>query len=587
MSAASPVPTFAPPRPHWVLREPADPRIVAELANELRLPAALCSVLAGRGYGDVNEAKAFLKPNAGQIHSATALAGMDAAVDRLQTALGRGETILVHGDYDVDGVCATALLVRALGMMGGHAIPFVPNRITDGYDLTEAGVAAARRVGATLIITADCGIVAHDAVRRAAELGIDVIVTDHHTPGPLLPSALAVINPNRRDCTYPAKGLAGAGVAFKLASALAEAVGFPAERLSAFLDLVAVATIADLAPLTAENRALVRWGLAVLRRTPNAGLRALLTKTGLSDREEITAGHVGFVLAPRINAAGRMADAMRAVRLLLTNDVGEAAELAEYLERQNGLRRKVELETVSDALRIIERAYDPDRDRGIVLASDRWHPGVIGIVASRIVERIHRPTMLISVSGGMGKGSGRSIPGFHLQQALAACSEHLLRFGGHRAAAGCTLEARNIEAFREAFDVHARAVISPDRLAPELRLDGELLLSDATGDLARFLRRLGPFGIANATPLFAAYGVSVVGSPRVVGTDHLVLTLEQDGAQLDAIGFGMADRLPDFPSGEHRLDVAFHLEQNDRRMRREPPGPVPIQARLVDLRPAQ
>ncbi len=574
---------FLRPRPRWVLGDPPDAGVVRRLAAELRLPPTACALLARRGMGDPAAARDYLRPHAGQIHPAGTLAGIDAAVERLVRARRAGETVLVHGDYDVDGVCSTAMLVRAFGMMGIRALPFVPHRLTHGYDLTDAGLEAARAAGASLIVTVDCGIVAHATVENAGALGIDVIVSDHHAPGSDLPAALAVINPNRADCSYPEKGLAGVGVAYKLLTALAEAIGHPADRLTSFLDLVALATIADLAPLTGENRALVRWGLAVLARTPNIGLRALIAGCGLR-QGEITAGQVGFVLAPRLNAAGRLGDAMRGVRLLLTDDPTEATALAAELEAENRRRQELDEATLADALRMLEHQYDPEVDRAVVLASDRWHPGVIGIVASRIVERIHRPTVLIALHDGVGKGSGRSVPGYHLQQALAACAEHLERFGGHRAAAGCSLAPSRVEGFRAALQAHAREVLLVEQLTPELRLDAEIGLDEATPELERVLRHFAPFGIGNPGPVFAAYAVGLAAPPRVVGSKHLKLTLTGQGARLDAIGFGMADRLAECEGGS--LDVAFRLEENSWTTRNGTTRTT-LQARLVDLRSAR
>jgi len=573
------------PSPLWTPNGAGPEPVVDLLASELRLPRPLCHLLAHRGYTSVVAAKEFLRPHRGQIHLPERLAGMAEAVDRLQRLLDGGETVLVHGDYDVDGVCSTALLVRAIRMMGGRAVPFVPHRQTHGYDLTEAGLRAARAAGASVIVTVDCGIVAHDAVDRARLGGIDVIVTDHHTPSTDLPRGLAVINPSRRDCDYPEKGLAGVGVAFKLACALAGAVGFPEERLYAFLDLVALATIADLAPLTGENRALVRWGLHILQASPNPGLRALIRAAGLADGREIQAGQVGYVLSPRLNAAGRMGDAMRAVRLLLTDDEREANGLARELEEENRRRREVDEETLSDALRMIERDFDADRDHGVVLAAEHWHPGVIGIVASRVVERLNRPTVMISVGADEGKGSGRSIPGFHLHDAFVHCRAHLLRFGGHRAAAGCSIRPDRIPAFREAFASHAHRSLTPEDLIPRLRIDGDLSLGEANGELIRALRHLGPFGVGNPTPIFAAYGVRL-GGARIVGSHHLKLTLEAGADRLDGIGFGMAGRAGECGGGDRLMDVAFKLEENTWTPSRGGTPRTSIQARVVDFRGA-
>ena len=565
----------------WVFPAPPDPVRVDRIARELRLPAALSRLLVHRGFGEPDLAREFLRPHAGHIHPPLAMAGMAEAVERIVRAIRDGETILVHGDYDVDGICSTAVFVRALRRMGAKAEPFVPHRIQDGYDLSEAGIREAQRVGASLILTGDCGVVAHDAVRRACSLGIDVIVTDHHTPGPTLPDCVAVVDPNRPDCPYPDKSLAGVGVAWKVCCAVADAVGWPREKLNAYLDLVAVATVADLAPLTGENRALVRWGLRVLPETPNPGLRALLRTTGLAGKE-VSAAQVGYVLAPRINAVGRMGEALEGVRLLLTDDEREAERIAISLEAENRARQAVDGETLREAMEDLERWFDPDRHWGVVLAQERWHPGVIGIVASRVVERIHRPTVMIALNGrDDGKGSARSIPGFHLHEAMTACSEHLVRFGGHRMAAGCSIRPEHVAGFREAFDAHAHAVLRPEQLIPEVRIDLEVELHHADDSLARMLRHAGPFGMGNATPVFATRGVGVAGPPKVVGERHLKLTLAAHGRTIDAIGFGMADRAGEPWLDGGPVDVAYKLEENHYN------GRTSIQAKLVDLRPAE
>lgn len=566
----------------WVFPDAPDDAAVSALCRALGLPPVLCRLLVSRGHGEVEGARRFLRPGVAQLHDPRRMAGMSDAVARLRRAILARETILVHGDYDVDGICATALYVRALAMLGARVVPFVPNRLADGYDLSDAGIAAARAAGATLILTGDCGIVAHDAVDRARRAGIEVIITDHHTPGATLPAAVAVVNPNRRDCPYPDKDLAGVGVAYKVCVALAGEMGVPEDRLHCFLDLVALATVADLAPLRGENRVLVRWGLKVLPSSPNPGLRALLRATGLAEREEITGGQVGFVLAPRINAVGRMGEALRGVRLLLTDDAAEAERIAAVLEAENRWRREVEGDALRDALAELERSYDPDRDRGVVLASERWHPGVIGIVASRVVERIHRPVVLIALtSSEEGKGSARSIPGFHLYDAMRGCAGLLARFGGHRYAAGCSIHPSNVEAFRAAFDARARAVLAEDDLVPRVRVDLELTLREADADLCRLLRHVGPYGAENPAPVLAARRVSLGASPRIVGSGHLKLTLRSGETMLEAIGFGMAERAAEPGFASAPLDVAFRLEENVWN------GRTTLQARLVDLRPAE
>lgn len=565
------------PEPRWIFPDPPDAAATGRLERELRLPAALCGILTRRGHADPSAARAFLRPSLDHLHDPAGLAGVASAVSRLRAAIEGRERILVHGDYDVDGICGTALLVRALRMMGAEAVPFVPHRLRDGYDLTGAGVRAARKAGADLILTADCGIVAHDAVASARRSGIDVIVTDHHTPGDALPAGVAVVNPNRADCTYPEKGLAGAAVAWKLCQALASDIGFPEERLHALLDLVAVATVADLAPLSGENRFLVRWGLRILPESPNAGLRALLARTRLDRDSEISAGQVGFVLAPRINAIGRIGEPMLGVRLLLTDDPAEAAGLADELEAHNAERRRVDADTLRQALLLLEQSFDPSRDRGVVLAAEGWHPGVIGIVASRVVERIHRPTVLIALEGDEGRGSARSVPGFHLYDAMHACAGHLSRFGGHRAAAGCSIRADRVEAFTADFDARARLALRERHLTPELRIDLVLDLAAADADLCRLLRHAAPFGMGNSTPTLAVRGVQAM-QPSRVGTDHLRVDLCSNGTRLGAIGFGMADRWSPADLADRRVDAAFRLEENVWR------GRISLQARLVGLR---
>ncbi len=550
-----------------------------ELAGELSLPPALCGLLVSRGHGDPEAARRFLRPRLEDLPDPATLTDAPRAVRRILQAVDGGETILVHGDYDVDGVCATALLTRWLRRLGGRVEPFVPHRIHHGYDLGEGGLEAARRVGASLIITCDSGVRAVDAVRRARDRGVDVIVTDHHTPGPELPPALAVVNPSRSDCTHPAGELCGAGVVFQLARLLARERGIPDAELYPHLDLVALATVADLVPLTGANRVLVRFGLRYLGHTRKEGLRALMTAAGIQDPGDgLDAGQVGFVLAPRINAVGRMGDAGDALRLLLTEDPAEATALAAELEEENHRRRAEDQRTLDQALELLARDYDPERDLGVVLAGEGWHPGVIGIVASRVVERIHRPVVLVALEGERGRGSARSIPEIHLHDAVERCREHLVRFGGHRQAAGMDLEVGRLPAFRRSFNEAVQAQLGATPPTPVLRVDAELPLEEATDEFHHWLGYLGPFGMGNARPVFLTRGVPLAGAPRVVGRDHLKLRLGNGGAGLDAIGFGLAGRIPPDRVGD-RADLAFQLRENEYRGRRT------LQARLLDLRP--
>ncbi|MBI4541332.1 MAG: single-stranded-DNA-specific exonuclease RecJ [Gemmatimonadetes bacterium] len=567
------------PKPRWSVAAPPDPEVVRRLVGELHLPEPMCALLAVRGYGDPEAAKAFLRPRLDHLHPPELLTDAERAVTRIARAVEQGEKILVHGDYDVDGACGTALLTRWLRELGGRTVPFAPHRLRDGYDFGEAGLAAAAAAGATLVVTVDCGVTAGDAIARAASLGIDVIVTDHHRPGEQLPPAAAVVNPNREDCGYPEKGLCGTGVAFKLCQALARRFDRPDSELYAHLDLVALATVADLVPLTGENRVLTRFGLRVLERTRKPGLRALLRVTGLQNHR-LDAGHAAFVLAPRINAVGRLANARTAVKLLLTDDDAEAEALAATLDAWNRSRQDEDRRTLDDALELLAGDFDAESHFGIVLASERWHPGVIGIVASRVVERVHRPTVLVALSGERGRGSARSIPGFHLYEALVACRRYLLRFGGHRYAAGMDVRRRELPAFREAFNREAAERLRGFDLRPEIAGDLEIILGDLTEDLHHYLHYMGPFGLGNPRPVFISRAVEVAVPPRVVGRGHLKLELAQDDRRMDAIGFRLADRLGMTAAAAGRaVDVVFHLHENRHR------GARTLQAKLLDLQP--
>ena len=548
---------------------------LATLAAELRLPAPVCALLLRRGFGLPDDAKRYLRPRLEQLHDPGLMRGMADAVARLTRAIDGGETILVHGDYDVDGMSSTALLVRVIRALGGTAVPFIPHRLTDGYDLSDAGVDAAIRGGARVLLTCDCGTSALAAVARACAAGIDVIISDHHLPGGPLPDCLAILNPRQPGCEYPDKSLVAAGIAYKLAIALVRAMGGDESLVHRHLDLVALATVADVAPLRGENRVLARLGLRLLSQRPSVGLRALVRAVGL-DGKSITAGRVGFVLAPRLNAVGRIGHAIRGVELLLADDEHTANAIARELEEMNRERQRIDRETLATAMRRVE-SLDLDASVGLVIAEPGWHPGVIGIVASRVVEEVCRPTVLIALEGDVGKGSGRSIPAFDLHGALTSCRDLFMRFGGHRAAAGVTIASSRVEEFAERFNAVAREALSPDDLVHELRVDLELPLGHATEELDALLRHFEPFGIGNPAPVFVARGVRLAGAPRTVGQGHLKLRLEQEGAVLDAIGFGLGALAADLRADE-RVDVAFRLELD------EWDGAPRLQARLADVR---
>ncbi|HUP19821.1 MAG TPA: single-stranded-DNA-specific exonuclease RecJ [Gemmatimonadota bacterium] len=548
------------------------------LARSLGVPHPIAELLLRRGHGTPERAGVFLDPGLDQLHDPFLMLDMDLAVGRIERAIDAGEPIAVYGDYDVDGITATALLVRYLRWRGAKVEFYIPHRVEEGYGVSLAGVRALAKQGTRLLITCDCGVTAVEEVAAAREAGMDVIVTDHHETGPSLPSANAILNPKRRDGSYPDPNLAAVGVAFKLCEALERSAGRGREAIVRGLDLVALGTVADLVPITGENRAIVRVGLEMLGRTRNEGLRALLEATGLAGRTP-SSWEVGFVLAPRINAIGRMDAAERGVALLLLDDPAEARSIASRIEEVNIDRQAEDRRLLAEVIEILERSHDPRRDRAIVLAGDGWHPGVIGIVASRVVERYHRPTIMISLDAdGRGRGSARSVPGFHLLEALTACRGHLDAFGGHRYAAGLAVRREAVDGFRRAFMEYARGALRPEQLVPTLTIDLALPLGELTDDFHRALIRFAPYGPGNPEPVLALGGLASRGYPRIVGDNHLKMVVAADGRTLDAIGFNLGHLLQDLDFHRGRLRVACRLRENTYL------GRASLQARLIDVR---
>jgi single-stranded-DNA-specific exonuclease len=569
--------TLVHPRVRWVVVPPPDPQQVVNLARSLQLPETLTSLLIQRGHDTPESAKRFLRPSLDDLSDPFLLQDMRHAVRIVAEAVRGGRTILVHGDYDVDGQCATALLTRVLREAGAAVVPFIPHRLRDGYDFGPAGLAAARQHDAGLIITCDCGTSARATVEQARAEGRQVVVTDHHLPTGPLPPADAVLNPQRPDCPSHAGELCGAGVAFKLAQAVVADLGLPVNLPYHLLDLVALATVADVVPLRGENRILVRFGLRLLGNSRWPGIRALVEVAGLTGGE-VRAGQVGFILAPRLNAAGRIGDPMDGLHLLLSDEPADALSRSEALEALNTRRQALDQEILAQAVEMVERAIDLERDHALVLAGEGWHPGVIGIVASRLVERYARPTVLVALEGEEGRGSGRSIPGFDLHGALSVCDSHLVRYGGHRMAAGLSVRRDRLDAFREAFGDVARSRLTPDDLIPMLRVDITVAVEELDDRLERLLRHLEPSGPGNPGPVLGVREATAKGA-NVVGTNHIKFTLEDETAAIQSIGFGWADRLSeDWSQGA--VDVALRLERNDWR------GSSTLQARVVDVRRA-
>ena len=564
------------PPSRWAVTRDPPADLVNLMSGSLNVPPVLSRLLVQRGYDSVERAKQFLRPTLDALSDPSSLPDMERAVELIADTVRSGDRILINGDYDVDGQCATALLTRTLRAAGADVVPFIPHRTRDGYDLGPAGVRAAAEAGVRLVITCDCGSRAHEAIDALRAAGRRVVVTDHHVPG-ALPQADAIVNPRRGDPDAPTYDLCGAGVAFKLAQALAPVLGLPAAFPFHLIDLAALATVADVVPLVQENRILVRHGLRKLVETRWPGLRALIDTVGLAGKE-IRAGQVGFVLGPRLNAAGRIGDAMDGLALLLADDDEEARTRARQLETLNAQRQELDQRILDGALRMVDEEVDLDRDFGIVLARDDWHAGVIGIVASRLVERFARPAILVAIENETGKGSGRSIPSFDLHDALTACAPHLVRYGGHRMAAGLTIERSRLGPFREAFNAVAVDRLSADDLIPTQRVDAVVGLDAMDEPLERLLRHLEPCGMGNPGPVFGVRGARIR-DPKAVGTNHLRFTLDDGGTRLAAIAFGWADRVE--PSwSESPVDVAFRLDANEWR------GTSTLQARVVQLRPS-
>jgi single-stranded-DNA-specific exonuclease len=534
--------------------------VVAErLSRELNLSRFLGRLLVLRGISEPEAAYAFLHPSLSQLHDPYLMTGMKEAVERLRRAIEQGERVLIYGDYDVDGTMAVVALLTALRALGAQVETHIPHRLTDGYGMRVPVIEEAAAKGFRVVISVDTGIREHAVLARARELGLDCIVTDHHLPDTRLPTACALLNPRRPDCSYPEKALAGVGVAFKLVQ------GLLGERLSerllqSYLKIVAIGTIADVVPLLGENRVIARFGLAGLRRPSQAGLEALLAVSGLAG-EEITAGDVGFRIAPRLNAAGRMEHARDVISLLTSTDAAQAREIAERLDRLNRERQRVEEEILREIIGELERHPEKTQRYSLVLAGEGWHRGVIGIVAQRVVEKYHRPTLVIGVEDGVGVGSGRSVRPFHLFNALEAVGDLFERFGGHAQAAGFALPAERIGELEARLETYARSSLMPKDLEPVLRLDAELNLSEIDWDLYQDLERLGPFGFGNPTPVIAARGLRLMLMPRILQDKHLKLKVSQGAKSFDALGWGWAGKgLALMPGG--LLDLAFTLDRN-------------------------
>jgi single-stranded-DNA-specific exonuclease len=552
------------------------------LALAMGVPPLVARLLCLRGLGDADAAARFLAPKLEHLHDPSRLTDLDVAVDRLMGAIARRERIAIHGDYDVDGVTSTVILRRAIEMLGGDVVHFLPERLRDGYGLQVPAVERLHADGAKVIVSVDCGIRSGDAARRARELGIDLIITDHHEPDTSLPPALAVINPKRKDCTYPDKHLAGVGVALKVVQALCARAGRE-KWLPAFVKIAAIGTVADVVPLVGENRVIAKLGLERLSNGAHTvGLRALLEAAGLLGKT-LDGFHIGFVLAPRINAAGRMSTPDIAARLLLASDEGmaeEARQLASQLNDENTRRQEEEAGILAQARKLVEHDPDIGGHNVLVVGGEGWHRGVIGIVASKLVDLFHKPAIVLSYDGDEVHGSCRSISAFDMLAGLDACADLLVRYGGHRQAAGLALELGRVPEFRARINAWADDRLEPDDLIPRLRVDAELGLGEIAPDVVSGVEALAPFGLGNPRPVFSAGSVEVVSGPHLLKERHLAMHVKQAGRVFRAMAWRGADRAPFIAANRGGMRLAYSIDRNTFR------GETTVELNVADVQAA-
>ena len=563
----------------WILKSPPKPEEVSALQKELgpKVSPLVSELLVQRGIRTLEEAKGFFRASLDELHDPFMMKDMDRAVQRVAEAIEKGQRILVYGDYDVDGTTAVALMYTFLRSHSPEIATYIPDRYKEGYGLSLRGIDFAQDNGFELIIALDCGIKAIEQVRYAKERGIDIVICDHHRPGPELPEAAAILNPKRSDCAYPYKELCGCGVGYKLAQALTTHYGQMPSTTYPLLDLVATAVAADIVPVTGENRILATFGLLQLNKEGRPGIRALLKNR---NKEEYQLSDLVFSVAPRINAAGRMLHGSRAVDLLSSEDPQVVESLAEEIEQLNQDRRETEKQNTDEALAFIEEKGLQDQCSTVVY-QENWHKGVIGIVASRLMEHHYRPTVVFTQSQGKWVASARSIPGFDLYQGLTECAEHIEQFGGHTFAAGLTVLPEKLPAFIERFEAVVQEHLGTEKQEPELHVDKEVLLEELTPSFYQILKQFAPFGPESPSPLFSSRGLTDTGRSRKVGQDqtHLKAEFNQNGTLFGGIGFSLADRLSDM-ADQQAVDVVFSLEENQWQ------GRTSLQLEIKDLRPS-
>ncbi len=563
----------------WLLKERGDERVATILATEMAVPAAVANLMVQRGITTPKQAEDFFHPSLSSLHDPFLMKDMNRAVDRISTAISRNEKILVYGDYDVDGTTSVALLYAFLRERHSSLDYYIPDRYHEGYGLSIKGIDYAADTNCRLIIALDCGIKAVDRVKYARSKGIDIIICDHHLPGDEIPDATAVLDPKQPGCNYPYKELSGCGVGFKLMQAICRVQNIPFEKIVPYLDLVAVSIGSDIVPMTGENRILAYFGLQQINRSPRLGFQKIIEKAKI--RMPLAIEDVVFRIGPRINAAGRMESGSKAVELLVSQNPDEALTICDGIDRSNDDRRKKDTEITSEARRMVSDDSRAGNARTTVLFRQGWHKGVIGIVASRLIETYYRPTVILTESkDGFATGSARSVPGYDLYQAIESCSDLLESFGGHMFAAGLTLKQENLKEFRERFEKFVSETIKEEHLVPSLNVDEEIPLEDVTPELFRYLERFQPFGPDNVAPVFVSRKVKTLGCQPVGNNGmHLKLSFARHNAEpLGAIAFGQADMTDLFRENGGVVDIAYSIEMNEFR------GKTSVQLNIKDIK---
>jgi single-stranded-DNA-specific exonuclease len=558
----------------WTILQGDDQKIKS-LQEALRIHPAICRILVQRKIETFDLAKNYYRPQLTDLHDPWLMRDMDKAVDRIVSGIESQEKILVYGDYDVDGTTAVACMYQFLSKIHSNLDFYIPHRYREGYGVSKAGVDFAKAKGFTLIISLDCGIKSVELIAYAKELGIDFIVCDHHLPDTKIPPAVAILNPKQKDCNYPYKELCGCGVGFKLITALTQKLNLPQEVAFEYLDLAATAIAADIVPVTGENRVIAFYGLKKANENPNNGIKALSHLTGLTKTLHIN--NLVFMIAPRVNAAGRMDDARKAVQMFVAETYEEALTFAEMLHSDNTDRKEADSNITDEALALIKGDEFMTDRKSTVVFKPHWHKGVVGIVASRLIEHYYRPTVVLTQSGEYASGSARSVPGFNLYEAIHACKDYLVGYGGHFAAAGMTIELDKVESFRRKFEEVVSMTIDPGLLIPELVIDAEINLKDVTWGFYNILTQMEPFGPENLRPHFLVRNVVDTGFSRIVKEEHLRLVVRQDNTVFTGIGFGMSDKFA-LLQMKKPVDVVFKIDENEWN------GQKSLQLRLIDLR---